>query len=167
MHQIRLSLTSSEFNRENITQIAWFHSIFVSVVRIAFSAPCVSYIACISMYLTLYRIHLQSFFFVPHRPNIRWLCLVAYPQWLRSTKSATSPHAGTNCTTNDTDLWVNSPRIPLLFVSLASTVDHHNHVCVSFFGIFSPDFACVYLIQIARTILIIVCKIYRFFSSFY
>lgn len=34
--------------------------------------------------------------------------------------------------------WVSSSRIPLLFVSLASTVDRYNRLCVSFFVEFFP-----------------------------
>lgn len=35
--------------------------------------------------------------------------------------------------------WVSSSRIPLLFVSLASTVDHHNRLCIVFGIVFLPD----------------------------
>lgn len=39
--------------------------------------------------------------------------------------------------------WVSSSRIPLVFVSLASTVDHHNRLCIVFWN-FSPRiFACI------------------------
>lgn len=78
------------------------------------------------------------FFFVSHRPQrlcaYSMICGVLIAIRFRSCRMRTIAQQ---------QRWVCSPRIPLLFVSLALTVDHHNRLCIVF-GIVFPLSSRVY-----------------------
>lgn len=111
----------------------------------AFLAARLSYI--FQVYLILYRSLVCLFCWCPQ-------CRI---QWLRSTQSADAVVCEWPIAQQAIE-WVSSSRIPLLFVSLASTVDHHNRLCVSFFGIFPPELACVFHLNRAHFLIIVLCE---------
>lgn len=82
-------------------------------------------------------------------------------RWLRSTKTNTPMCR--RMRTIAQQARVSSSRIPLLFVSLASTVDHHNCLCIVW-NFFPPDSRVC--IQTAHISIIVLCNILFLFSSF-
>lgn len=84
--------------------------------------------------------------------------------WMRSTKSHTD--MCWMCAawwTIAQEQWVSSSRIPLLFVSLASTVDHHNRLCIVFGNFLLRIFACVFINPRAY---LSYCSVLKNFHSF-
>lgn len=79
-----------------------------------------------------------SFFAFSLRNRMRTPWIAEHPKM-----SGTLCWSGAACRTIAQNSRLSSSRIPLLFVSLASTVDHHNRLCIVW-TIFSPRFlACV------------------------